>query len=321
MKKYQSFLADTLERYESCRIASGRTSHSYIKNLIFFDRYCSKEYPSAEKLTREMVDKWCAQRATECSNSVISRVYPVLSFLRFAKERGLIDVQLPLTPKGVPRTYMPHTFTHEELENFFCACDNIDTKYGLNGELRKITLPVLFRLLYSSGMRTTEARLLRCEDVDLQNGIVTIKYTKGYNQHFVVLHDSMLELMKTYNLSISRLLPDRIFFFPTAKNKNYPGAWLSYYFRKLWQEKNQTKAIAYELRHHYAIENINNWIGDGLNLHAKLLSLSKSMGHSDIESTKKYYALVPGLANIIEDISEKSFNELIPNIEQDEENK
>jgi hypothetical protein len=45
------------------------------------------------------------------------------------------------------------------------------------------------------------------------------------------------------------------------------------------------------------------------------------MGHSDIESTKKYYALTPGLAGIIEDVSEESFNELIPDIEQYEKNK
>jgi site-specific recombinase XerD len=321
MKKYHSFLADILEKYESYRLASGRTSHSYIKNLIFFDHYCTKEYPSAEKITQEMIDKWCAQRVTECNNSVISRVYPVLSFLRFAKERELIEVQLPLIPKGIPRIYIPHAFTDEELNNFFCACDSIDIKYGLNGEIRKITIPVLFRLLYSSGMRTTEARLLRCEDVDLQNGIVNIKYSKGYNQHFVVLHDSMLELMRTYDLAVSGLLPGRVFFFASTKNKNYPGAWISYYFRKLWQERNHAKAVAYELRHHYAIENINSWIGDGLNLHTKLLSLSKSMGHGDIESTKKYYALTPGLANIIEKASEESFNDLIPDIEQDEKNK
>jgi site-specific recombinase XerD len=288
MKKYQSFLADTLEKYESYRIASGRTSHSYIKNLIFFDNYCARKYPFAKKLTQEMVDKWCAQRETECNNSVISRVYPVLSFLRFAKERKLADVQLPLIPKGTPRIYIPHAFTHEELTNFFGACDNIDTKYGPNREIRKITIPVLFRLLYSSGMRTTEVRLLKCEDVDLQNGIISIKYSKGYNQHFVVLHDSMLKLMKIYDSAVSKLFPNRVFFFPATKNKNYSGAWISYYFKKLWQKENNTKAIAYELRYHYAIKNINDWIGTGLDLHSKLLALSKSMGHSDIESTKKY---------------------------------
>lgn len=48
---------------------------------VFWEDYCNKEYPFAEKLTQEMVDKWCVQRDTKCNDSVISKVYPVLSFL------------------------------------------------------------------------------------------------------------------------------------------------------------------------------------------------------------------------------------------------
>jgi hypothetical protein len=36
---------------------------------------------------------------------------------------------------------------------------------------------------------------------------------------------------------------------------------------------------------------------------------------------QKYYALTPKLASIIEDVSEESFNYLIPNIEQYEKSK
>mgnify|MGYP002309109554 FL=1 len=52
-------------------------------------------------------------------------------------------------------------------------------------------IPVFFRLLLSTGMRTNEARLLDCEDVDLKNGIINIKHTKGWAQHRVALHLSI----------------------------------------------------------------------------------------------------------------------------------
>lgn len=103
-------------------------------------------------------------------------------------------------------------------------------------------------------MRTTEARLLRREDVCLEDGIVNIRYSKGYNQHFVVLHDSMLELMKRYDVAISKLVPERIFFFPTSSNSGYNGAWVTRIFRKCWYKKNEAYATAYELRHHYAVK-------------------------------------------------------------------
>ena len=319
--KFQSFLSNLLEGYVAYRLASGRTSSSYIKNVTLFDHHCARQYPQAKGLSQAMVDEWCRQRNTECNNSCISRIYPILNFLCYANERELINISIPKAPKPVPRTYIPHAFSREELKIFFCACDTLKTRTGLSGDIRKLTIPVFFRLLYSSGMRTTEARLLRTENVNLENGVVNIRYSKGINQHFVVLHDTMLGLMKRYDASVSKLIGNRIYFFPSSSNGGYSDRWVTYFFQKLWYRNNKACAIAYELRHHYAVENINQWIGKGLNAHMKLLSLSKSMGHSDIESTARYYSLVPGLSEIIESKTNNSFNELIPNITSHEKDK
>ncbi|WP_165045237.1 tyrosine-type recombinase/integrase, partial [Dysgonomonas sp. ZJ709] len=231
---------------------------------------------------------------------------------------GLVDIQIPKVPKQSPRKYIPHVFTKEELVNFFNACDTITTRTGFNGNLRRITIPVFFRLLYSSGMRTTEVRLLRAKDIDLENGVINIRFSKGLNQHFTVLHDSMFELMKVYDSVISKLIPNRVYFFPMNASKGFSDQWIRYFFRKLWYQNNNTYATAYELRHHYAVENINKWIGQGLHTHMRLLSLSKSMGHSNVENTKYYYSLVPGLSDILENTSQETFNEIIPKITDNE---
>lgn len=319
--KFQSFLSSAMESYVAYRTASGRMSISYVKNIIHFDHYCAKKYPQAEELEQEMVDQWCKQRKTECTNSCISRIYPIISFLHYAKKRRLVDVAIPLAPKLTPRTYIPHPFTENELASFFNACDTLHTRNGMNGDIRKITVPVFFRLLYSSGMRTTEVRLLRKEDVNLINGVINIRFTKGFNQHFTVLHDSMLELMKVYDSAISKLVPNRTHFFPKNASKGFSDQWIRYFFRKLWDQNNNIYATAYELRHNYAIENINGWIGEGLGGHMKLLALSKSMGHSDMESTKYYYSLVPGLSDIMGQVTNDTFNKIIPNIINNEKSK
>jgi site-specific recombinase XerD len=317
--EFKSFLSEILDGYLVYRKASGRDRISYLLNVRLFDRYCVREYPSAKELSQVMVDQWCKKRDTESTNSCISRIYPVLSFLRYAKARGLTDVNIPSAPRSTPRTYIPHAFSVEELQNFFYSCDSINTKYGLIGKIQKNTVPVFFRLLYSSGMRTTEVRLLRREDVNLENGVISIRYSKGYNQHFVVLHDTMLDLMKEYDSAISKMIPDRTFFFPTSSNGGYPDSWVSRIFKKHWSESNKSSTTAYELRHHYAVENINSWICQGLTTHMRLLSLSKSMGHSNVESTKYYYSLVPGLSEIIENATGDMFNQIIPNLQDDEE--
>lgn len=318
---FQSFLSGILEGYVTYRITSGRTSLSYVKNITQFDHYCARQYPQAKELNQVIVDEWCKQRDTESNNSCVSRIYPIINFLRYSNERGLMDISIPVAPKPVPRTYIPHAFSNEELKRFFNACDTIKVKAGLSGDIRRLTIPVFFRLLYSSGMRTTEARLLRAEDVNLEDGVINIRYSKGYNQHFVVLYDTMLELMKVYDAAVSKMIFNRIYFFPTSSNLGYSDHWVTYFFRKLWYQNNKAHATAYELRHHYAVENINHWIGEGLNMNMKLLSLSKSMGHCDVESTRYYYSLVPGLSTIIESRTNDIFNELIPNITDYEKSK
>ena len=295
-----SFLSKVIEGYVKYRKASGRDSHSYVKNVIFFDHFCAREYPEQTELTQEIVDRWCKQRSSECTNSCVSRVYPVLDFLKYMNKRGMTKINLPQVPRSVPRTYTPHSFTHGELKRFFDVCDNIKPRHGRLAAIQRMTLPVFFRLLYSSGMRTTEAILLECNDVNLENGVVSIKRGKGYDQHYVVLHDTMLALMCTYDKKISKLVPHRRMFFPTLDDKPHTPAWVTYHFRVLWQSCNSSYAIPYELRHNYAIENINSWTHQGFAIHDKLLVLSKSMGHRQIESTLAYYSLTPAISDIME---------------------
>jgi integrase len=316
--KFQSFLSDILCGYGTYRKASGRDSIGYLLSVRLFDRYCARQYPQAKELSQTMVDEWCRKRDTKSTNYCISGIYPVLSFLRYINTRGLTSVNIPTAPRKTQRIYIPHAFTTEELQLFFYSCDSISTKYGLIGKLRKITIPVFFRLLYSSGMKTAEVRLLHREDVNLENGVISIRYSKGCNPHFVVLHETMLDLMKKYDITVSEMIPERSFFFPTSSNKGYPESWVSWNFRKYWYKNNEIRATAYELRHHYAVENINCWIGQGLSIHMKLLSRSKSMGHSSIESTKYYYSLVPSLSEIIENATGDMFNQIIPNLQDDE---
>ena len=198
MNKFTSFLAPLMEAYVLYQKASDHWNEdSYELNLVLFDRYCKKQYPEAALLSQEMVDGWCHKRDTETNNSCRSRINVVAGFVNYLRKRGKTDVMGPDIPRKERLTYIPHSFTDAELEGFFRACDSLPSVPRTPGQLsRKITIPVFFRLLYSSGIRTNEARMLRVEDVDLCQGILNIHYSKGRAQHYVVLHDSMLELLK-----------------------------------------------------------------------------------------------------------------------------
>lgn len=314
MSCISSIITPLVEEFILYRKASDCWNKSYESNLFYFVSYCSKEYPNAKALSQQMFDKWCAKHDTENNNSCRSRIYVVISFIRFIKIRHNAKIEVPIIPDALGRTYIPHAFTNQELLNFFEACDNITSETTIVHKSRKITIPVFFRLLYSSGIRTIEARMLRLEDVNLNDGILNIRLSKGHDQHFVVLHDSMLGLMKAFNSVIDKIYPNRFYFFPAHNGKYHPQSWVSRNFGELWNQKNTSYAVAYDLRHHYAIENINRWIGVGMEFHSKFIYLSKSMGHSVLEATKYYYSLTPGFADILIDKTNTSFNNIIPEV-------
>jgi len=301
MREFVSFLAPDMRAFVSYRQASDRWNEGDEDKLRLFDKHCDKNYPDASELSQEMADSWCAKHDTETNNSCCSRIYPIISFIRYLRKRGLTTILDPVIPPSEPRTYIPHAFTKNELTNFFAACDSISSTPATKNQLsRRMTVPVFFRLLYSSGIRTNEARLLRREDVDLNSGVLNIRYSKGHSQHYAVLHDSMLLLMRRYDEAIGKLYPERIYFFPNKNGSYRKKDWVTQNFKKMWQQYNSENVVPYELRHNYAVENINGWTDVGFDFNAKLFYLSKSMGHSSVESTKYYYSLVPRLAEIIE---------------------
>ena len=267
-------------------------------------------------MTQEMVDGWCAQRATETNNSCRTRIFVISNFVRYLRDREMTDVMGPNIPKREPRTYIPHSFTDFELGNFFRACDSLPSTPHTPAVLtRRIIVPVFFRLLYGSGIRTNEARTLRLDDVNLVQGVLNIRHSKGSAQRYVVLHDTMLELLIRYNAAIQVLHPKREYFFPASEGLSLTNGWVVYHFHKLWHQHNTAHATAYELRHNYAVENINQWIGEDFEFFSKLVYLSKSMGHASLESTKYYFSLVPAMADILLELTGRDFDNIVPEVD------
>ncbi|MDR1504782.1 MAG: tyrosine-type recombinase/integrase [Prevotella sp.] len=175
-------------------------------------------------------------------------------------------------------------------------------------------VPVFFRLLYSTGMRPMKARLLRSENVNLSTGVINIVYTKGYSEHRLVLHDTMLELLIRYDQAVSQVMSSRKTFFPTVNDKCHHKSWVSRLFNEAWNKYNKADTRAGNFRHFYAFMNINSWVNTGHEIHDKLLALSRSMGHTSIRHTMYYFSIADTFGDIIEKYNRESFNNIIPNL-------
>lgn len=318
-RNYQSCFKEYLDMFSDYMRASHHWSSGYDCNIFSFDRYCAEQFPDAQYLSQEMVDSWCRKRDTETNLSCHTRQCCIVALVKYLRARGLSDVHEPERPRKGRSSYIPHAFTDEELRNFFHACDSIRYKPGHKrrcDKLKKLTTPVLFRVLYSTGMRTNEARLLAKDDVNLEEGIISIKQSKGEQQRYVVMHPTLVPILRQYDRKASELCPDRNYFFPSPRGGCLTNTWITIVFREMWDKYNLSHATAYELRHHYAIVNINRWQDMGFELYDHLLYLSKSMGHLSVESTRNYYAIVPALADTLKEKTATDTDWMLPDIEE-----
>jgi integrase len=320
MKEFTGTGAGLFNQFVSHRTASGRWSVAYDWALRSFATHCTTQYTETKILTQEMVDTWCAIRPSENLHSCGKRAAAVNAFIKYACDRGLLNLDcknIPTHGSGDITLENPHSFTDVELENFFFACDTIQIRRNsMVDKLMKLIIPVFFRLLFSSGMRTNEVRNLDVEDVDLKHGIVNIRHTKGYIEHRVALHPTMTDRLETYHAAVNRLMPDRKCFFPNFYDKYYSLTWMEINFERLWFKYNHNHATPYHLRHHYATTNINNWPSQAEKFNRNLLYLSRSMGHSILESTMYYYSFTPKLAELLKERKHETFNKIIPNRNQ-----
>jgi len=281
----QKTFEDMLNGYLEYRRVSKFKERSTSSLKTFFNA-CRSNYPENPYLTQEMVDVWNKKRDTERPASHMARIGPIAAFLHYALKKEWIDLVAPEIKKTSAGPYIPHAFTDGELNNFFNACEELEVNMlsYKSSKLRKLEVPVFFRLLYSTGMRPVEARLLRCENVDLSTGVIDIIYTKGYYEHRLVLHDTMLELLMQYDRAVSRVISSRRIFFPTVNDKCHHKSWVSRQFNEAWSKYNKANARAGDFRHFYAFSNINSWVNTGHEVHDKLLALSRSMGHTSVMS-------------------------------------
>ena len=205
MTDLEKNLEEKIKLFLNYKTVSGGMNRVYIQTLRRFEKFCYENFAAQKELTQEMIDSWCQKRSSELNGSRNTRIKVVRAFIKFLNQRALSCIELPVLLKSEKSKYIPHSFTEEELKAFFFECDHICKDGRRFSNYKNLVVPVLFRLLYSSGIRTTEARLLKREDVDFENGILKIRKGKGSDKHYVALHSSTVDMLKKYDFAMDKL--------------------------------------------------------------------------------------------------------------------
>jgi integrase len=152
-------------------------------------------------------------------------------------------------------------------------------------------------------MRISEAVNLNREDVDLNEGVLTIRETKFRKSRLVPVHFTTTKMLQRYARSRDRIFPKlhSCSFFVTEWGKRLRAKKVGEKFLDLARKinlrgpKGTPGPHLHDLRHTFAVNTMLKWYRSGVDVEAHMPELSTYLGHLSTAETYWYVSAVPEL--------------------------
>jgi integrase len=183
--------------------------------------------------------------------------------------------------------------------------------------LRHLTMPAIFRRLYGCGVRLGAVLHLRGREVDLDQGILTVRQGKWRKDRFGPPAPSLVQRLRTYAARFGHRPPEA-FFFPAPHGGPYRLRTVYGLFRQLLlvcgiphAGRGQGPRV-HDLRHTFAVHTLMRWYREGAERDAKRPLLATYLGHQHLSGTQRYLHLTAELFPDIMARANTAFREVIP---------
>ena len=293
-----SLLQETLDEYLAMRRALGHKlcqAGRLLKQFVAFADLAGATY-----VTTDLALAWASQ---PCGARLSERARRLGIVRRFARYCGALDPRTIVPPPGLlPHRYQrptPYIYRDEEISRLLGAAQQLSSTTGL----RPHTYATLFGLYAVTGMRCREPLQLDRDDVDLMNGVLTIRGTKFGKSRYVPLHVSAQCALSSYATRRDRLCrnPDSPSFFVSDCGTRLTHWSVRSTFVKLSHQiglrgvGDSRGPRLHDLRHRMAVNTLLRWYRDGVDVERRLPELSTYLGHAHITDTYWYLTATPEL--------------------------
>ena len=319
--RYESRLAPLMERLVREKRASGYKYDTPARVLKDLDNFLCGTAVKPNELPQALVVQWLAQRPYEQASTIQRRIILVRQLARLMIRLGY-SAYVPPEGLGPRRSYvfLPRILTHAEVRQVIQAVDRLPP--SPKSPLRHIILPEVFRLLYGCGFRLSEVLNLKVRDVDLQQGVITVREGKFGKDRLVPPSIEMVDRLRRYaeeleQRTLARWEPDA-YFFPSARQAAWGCTTIYHLYRKVLLQcgiphggRGKGPRV-HDLRHTFAVHRLLQWYEEGADLNAKLPFLVAYLGHKDFTGTQKYLHLTAELFPQLTARMNQQFGGVIP---------
>jgi len=314
---FKTYIQDFIELKQ----AVGYKYFTEAGHLKRFDTFTIEKYNSANALTKEIVMEWCSKNSYEKQENLLGRASIIRQFAIYIDNLGINAYVIPKNHFKSGERYIPYIYSDNELKKFFQETDKCH--YSCQCPYRHLIMPILFRLVYSCGLRVSEARFLKVKDVDLNSGILTINHSKKDNSRLVPMADELAKKCRLYSKQIHSHSDLENYYFQMVDSKPITIGNIYKNFRKfLWRAGISHGGRGFgprvhDFRHTFAVHCLKKWSIEGKDLMTYLPILCVYLGHDSFEETAYYLRMT---ADVFPEITLKLdtlYSDLIPVIEGD----
>jgi integrase/recombinase XerD len=237
------------------------TQKNYIINIKMFARYFRK--PLEELQPEDAQEFLYSLVSKKFSYSYLVTVCASIKFLYhyvFNKKHFMSNI-----PTAKKRNKLPKVLSSDEVIKIIKSASNLKHK-------------AILSVIYSSGLRLSEAAKLKISDIDSKNMKIFIDQSKNNKDRYTILAKVTLNILREY---YKKYRPKDWLFNGRYSSKPISAKSIQAAFKKaLKQSQIGKSATVHTLRHSFATHSIDNG--------THLLALKEIMGHSSLKTTSVY---------------------------------
>lgn len=231
---------------------------------------------------------------------MVTRINRISTFRKFCRYLNHFDQRTHLIPHGLTpkRTHsVPYIFTDGQIRAVMAAAKRLHTR----SSFLPFLISTLIGLLYSTGLRISEALKLTLGDVDLKRKLLLIRQTKFQKSRWVPISASTSKSLRAFierrrKSGFPTVGAAPIFINPYKRANERPysydrfcGVFLKILrAEKIRGPKGDRGARVHHLRHSFAVHRLAKWYREGAVISTKLPLLSTYLGHSSLVGTEVY---------------------------------
>ena len=224
-------------------------------------------------------------------------------FYRFAIGRGYVAVSpLPTILPTCPPHQPPYIYTTEEVRRLLTATEQFMTPLS---PLQATTFRTLLLVLYSTGVRISEALALTLADVQLADSLLLVRQSKFGKTRWVPTGAQLTAQLHDYAHQRSQLpqpAGDASACFATRTGRPLRYGRVYHVFCQLRARAGivrddgaRSQPRLHDLRHTVAVTRVVTWYREGADVQRLLPQLATYLGHRDLRGTQHYLTMTADL--------------------------